>query len=447
MTSAIESGLLSAWQSVRRMNLGKRIPRALWMLLGAALVVRILLILADVSVGVLAQPDISPFHHERALALARGWHEGRFLAPLSELAPNRDTGLMRTFVAYLLAPFYAVLSPITGSSAIPGRVAVSTYSLGLGLLGYVLARELSLDERSAVAAGTITVFWPGVVYRSVVIQREVFVALATLAVVWIAMRWTRSTGPNNWSSTIGIVVLLVMCSVLFAIRPENLLVVAAVLAVSAVVRYRQRVRTVAVVAALAVGGVVYAAANIGTFIGGRASLRGVGLTPAVLDSYAHARAHGDTAYLTWLHYDTWLDVVLFAPLKVVYFLGSPMLWSASSMSGLLAGASGAALLVLSVLAVYGAVRTFRADSPLGSASSHAATVLVAFLVVGVGAYAVIEMNGGAAFRRRITFVPAIITFAVVALSALRQRVVSGRTVIATERSANDSASPITTDSE
>jgi hypothetical protein len=429
------------------MALRKHIPRTLWMLLGVALVARVLLIFADASTSVLAQPDISQFHHERALALAHGWHEGQFLTPLSELAPNRDTGLMRTLVAYLIAPFYAVLSPITGTSPVPGRIGISIYSLGLGLLGYALARELSLDGRPAVVVGGLALFWPGIVYRSVVIQREVFVALATLTVVWIGMRWARSASASGWSSAIRAAVLAAACAMLFVIRPENLLIVAAVLAVSAIVRYREQVRTVATVAVLAAGGAVYAVANLGTFIGGRAALRGVGLTPRVLDRYAHARAHGDTAYLTWLHYDTWLDVAAFAPLKVVYFLGSPMLWSASSVSGLLAGASGAALLVMSVLAVYGAVCLFRADSPIGSATSRAATVLLAFLIVGVGAYAVIEMNGGAAFRRRITFVPAIVAFAVIALSTLRQRIDIERSTNTDESIPHDSASPITTDSE
>lgn len=425
----------------------KRIPQVLWLLLGAALVLRISLIITDVSVTFLAQPPISPLHHERALALAHGWSEGRFLVPLSELAPHRKTGLMRTVVAYLIAPFYVVFSPITGASPILGRIAVSTYSLGLGLLGYALARELSLNECPAIAAGGITVFWPGIVYRSIVIQREVFIALATLTAVWIAMRWARSASTDSWSSAVEIAVLIVVCAVVFALRSENLLVMAVVLAVGIVVRYREQVRTIVAVAVLAASGGIYVTTNLGTFIGGRASLRGVGLSPAVLDIYAHARAHGDTAYLTWLHYNAWLDVILFAPLKVVYFLGSPMLWTAPGLSGLLAGVSGVALLVMSVFAVSGVVHVFRSDFTINSTAPHAAIALAAFLVVGIGAYAIIEMNGGAAFRRRITFVPAIVPFAVVALSALRRRTDRERSTAATEHSARDSASPITTDSE
>ena len=390
------------------------------MLLGAALAFRILLILVDASTTVSIQPDISLFHHERALALARGWHEGQFLTPLSELVPQRKTDLMRTLVAYLLAPFYAVLSPITGASPIPGRIAISTYSLGLGLLGYALVRELLLDERHAIAAGAIAVFWPGIVYRSVVIQREVFVALATLAVVWIAMRWARSASVGARYSAVGTTALVTACAVLFATRPENLLVVAVVLAVSAVVRYREQLRAIVAVTILVVCGGVHVMTNLGTFIGGRAAFRDVGLTPGVLDSYAHARAHGETAYLTWLHYNAWLDVILFVPLKMIYFLGSPMLWTVSELSGLLAGASGAALLIMSVLALCGAMHVFRSDSTIDSAHPHAAIVLVTFLIVGVGAYAIIEMNGGAAFRRRITFVPAIVALGVVVLSALQQ---------------------------
>ena len=50
-----------------------------------------------------------------------------------------------------------------------------------------------------------------------------------------------------------------------------------------------------------------AVTQLGAFIGPQ---NDDGLSPATLDAYAHVRAHGGSAYLTWLHYDTWVDVAV-----------------------------------------------------------------------------------------------------------------------------------------
>jgi len=49
--------------------------------------------------------------------------------------------------------------------------------------------------------------------------------------------------------------------------------------------------------------------------------------------------------------------------------------------------------------------------------------LAAYAISGITAYAIVEMNAGAAFRRRIQFVPIVLLLAVVALTSVsfRQR--------------------------
>jgi hypothetical protein len=394
----------------------KRLPRALWLLLVAGLALRVMAIIADTSLGILTQPDVALFHHQRALVLAQGWLDDRFFAPLSEFVPaGRNPDLRATLIAYLLVPFYLLFDT---SSLVPGRLALAIYSLFLGPLTYALARELRLPERPALAAAGFVIFWPSIVYRSVVIQREVFVALATLAAVWVTLRLARSASLRPRSVIVEISVLVAAFALLFVFRPENLFVVAAMLTAALVVRYRERVRALVVTGAVALAAMAYAANNLGTFIGGKASL-----TPAAIDEFAHARAHGDSAYLTWLHYDSWLDIVIFAPLKLVYYIGSPMPWQVDSFGALLAGVSGWALLIATAFAVYGAIVALRHDGGPNARTavnidSRSGVVLITFLIVGIGAYSIIEMNAGAAFRRRIQFVPVILVFDVVALSAL-----------------------------
>lgn len=79
----------------------------------------------------------------------------------------------------------------------------------------------------------------------------------------------------------------------------------------------------------------YFALNFADFVDGSTAL-----TPAGLDTYAHYRDHGGSAYLTALHYRTWLDVALYAPVKIVYFLFSPLPWQVDGLTDLLAGVSG-----------------------------------------------------------------------------------------------------------
>jgi hypothetical protein len=422
----------------------KRVPRALWLLLVAGLALRIVAIAADASLGILARPDVALDHYERVFALAQGWLDGRFFAPLSEFVPaGRNPDLRATLIAHLLVPFYLLFD--APSSLVPGRLAIAIYSLSLGPLTYALARELRLPERPALAAAGVVIFWPSIVYRSVVIQREVFVALATLAAVWVALRLARSASLRPRSVIVEISVLVAAFALLFVFRPENLFVVAATLTAALVVRYRERVRALVVTGAVALAAMAYAANNLGTFIGGKASL-----TPAAIDEFAHARAHGDSAYLTWLHYDSWLDIVVFAPLKLVYFLGSPMPWQVNSLGALLAGVSGWALLIATAFAVYGAIVALRRDGGPNARTamnidSRSAVVLLTFLIVGVGAYSIIEMNAGAAFRRRIQFVPVILVFDVVALSALWRWISAKRNT--SESAATDSANTLTADSE
>ncbi|WP_154019988.1 hypothetical protein [Halococcus sediminicola] len=358
---------------------------------------------------------IAPDFHARATVLADAWRGGQFLTPMPDLAPEMSKhNEMRTLVAYLLAPFYVLL----GDSPIAGRIAIATYATGLGYVTWLLAREIGLDTPWSLLAVAVTTFWPSVIYRSVVLMREILVVVPVLIAIWIAVWWAES--PTDMRRLAGGgMLLLVVARLLWALRPETLLIIGIAFVVATGVRYHEYTRALAAVAVVGVVGVIGAVTQLGAFIGPR---NDDGLSPATLDAYAHVRAHGGSAYLTWLHYDTWIDVVLFAPLKVLYFLAAPMPWDVNSVIDLLAGMSGWLLLSVCLLAAYGAWRLFRAHP---HSLPPSASVLVAFLTAGILAYSIIEMNGGAAFRRRIQFVPVIILLAVVGLSAVRRRLSTG----------------------
>lgn len=395
-----------------------RAPRALWVILAIGLVFRIVVILFDNAWGIFSPVAIAPDFHARATVLADAWQGGQFFTPMPDLAPEMGKhNEMRTLVAHLLAPFYILLN----GSPIAGRIAIATYATGLGYVTWLFACELDLDTPLSLLAVAVATFWPSVIYRSVVLMREILVVVPVLVAIWIAVRWAQPSADTRQLVGEG-VLLLIIARLLWALRPETLLILAITFVVSIGLRYHKHTRALATVAVMGIIGMIGVVMRLGAFIGPR---NDNGLSPATLDAYAHVRAHGGSAYLTWLHYETWTDIVLFAPLKVLYFLAAPMPWDANSVIDLLAGMSGWLLLGVCVLAAYGAWRLFRTHphslSPSGS-------VLLTFLAAGILAYSIIEMNGGAAFRRRIQFVPIIILLAVVGLSAVRRRLKTGNAV-------------------
>jgi len=325
-------------------------------------------------------------HNQRAIDLATAWPNGQFTGVVG------DVTLMRVLVAHLLAPFYVVL----GHSPVSGRIAIAFFSLFIGYFVFRLARHVT-DRKTAALAAAVVLFWPTIFYRSVVIQREVLIVIALLAFLWAAVQWLDAvTLPT-------VVVALLATTSIFVLREENLFLIAAMVGFVSLVKSRDRPYYLAGLALFAVPFVAYFALNFAQFTG-----HGTTLSPAALDAFAYGRAHGDATYLLGLHYDTWLDVALYAPMKILYFLYTPFPWHIQSLTELFVGASALSLLVATVLARRG-IATLQ-DEP------YYLGLLLSYLLTGIITYSIIEMNYGAAVRRRIQFVPILLLLTVIGLS-------------------------------
>jgi hypothetical protein len=377
----------------------------------AANVTRLELIILNSRLQILVQPPISIRHHENATALAAAWSSGEVFGVLPDA-----TGLYR-FVAYSLAPFYSFLGPYQ----FVGEAGIALYSLALGVLSYNIARRIT-SYRTSVLAAALVLFWPSILYRSVVIQREVIVAAALLAVLWVALRWLERIEPFD------VAVFAASVGVLYLLRPENIAIVAVTIAVALALKVRNEPAVLGALAVVLLPLFSYLALNISDFTG-----VGGALTPATLDRFAQARAHGSAVYLANLHYNSWVDVALYAPIKVVYFFG-PLPWQIDSLPGLLAGLSGLGILAVMVLARGGIV--------MARDRWEEVLIAVAYAGSGILAYAIIELNFGAAFRRRIVFVPVVLIFVAIALSRFSIRISASSNERSAVESSPHSKSPI-----
>jgi hypothetical protein len=354
-------------------------------LLGA-LVVRLIVIVVDVQFSVLKHPPIMPGHHQRSLTQYHGILNGNLFGNL----PHTDD--KRRLLAMLLTPFYAIF----GEWSLSGRIGIATYSLGIGAAIYGIASRLT-SRKVALGTTAITLVWPSILYRSTLIQREVLVAVVMLAFVWLGVRWADSI--RLWE----LLLLPVLVETMMILRKENFFVVFVIFGTVLLARSEHARRNLVIAGVVSVPALAVLAANFGTITG-----FGTVLAPETIDAFAQGRAHGETAYLVSLRYESWLDVVVYLPVKVAYYLFAPFPWQWSSLQTTLVGVNGLLLFGATVAAVRSIGFSWR--------RSFSNLVPVAFLLAGITAYAIIELNYGAAFRRRIQFTPVILMFAAIRLS-------------------------------
>lgn len=351
---------------------------------------RVLIILFNTIIEVLPTTPTSAGNSKRAGILANNLLSGNVFYMIDTITDPRG------LVANILSPFYIFI----GQSEMAGRVGNAMISLLIGYIIFKLAIRITDDQTSLLASG-IVLFWPTIVFRSVTIQREIVSVVALLVFLWATTQWFDSITRNS------IIIAMTAAAVVYILRPENTVLLCAILGTIFIIQSRKRPLYLAVIALLVIPAGVYIVFNFD-------AITGVGstLTPETIDTFAHYRAHGDAAYLTWLHYESWLDIILYAPLKIVYYLFTPFPWQIKTPVELVVGITAIGLFGATILSRRG-IALLLHEHP------EYLLVLLSYVIFGITTYAIVEMNYGAAVRRRIQFIPIIILLAVVGLSRLR----------------------------
>lgn len=296
---------------------------------------------------------------------------GPLLEPSDGVAIHRLWGL-------ILSPFYALPGPSQIYVLLVMVVIGGAVIYNVGAIG----RRLHSPAAGALAALPVAAL-PSFVLVHTTILRESLVLLGiTLAArVLIA--------PPQWLSTgrrIGVAAGALAGVTL--LRPENLPLYLAVLAIGTTVWYWQThevSRRVQAGAGIATTGVLAA---------------GVWFAPRVVDALARLnvkRTEGRTAYLTGVVADSVPAAIAVAPLGAVYFLFAPLPWMVHGLSDLIVFAEALVNLAFAAAAIGGVRYAYRR-------SPAAIVALVAGLLLASGLYGLVEGNVGTAVRHRQMFV-------------------------------------------
>lgn len=115
-----------------------------------------------------------------------------------------------------------------------------------------------------------------------------------------------------------------------------------------------------------------------------------------LNARLQYRARGGAAYLDFMRYDSWIDVLLAAPTRAIYFQFAPFPLHVNSAFDLVAALSLPAVIVLAVTAYLS----------LGNVESETVVevLILIFYFGGVIGYGLIDSNFGTTVRHRTVFV-------------------------------------------
>jgi 4-amino-4-deoxy-L-arabinose transferase-like glycosyltransferase len=308
-------------------------------------------------------------------------------------------GNKKDLFAGIISPFYVIIGP----SEMAGRIGVAMIGLLVGYYIFAFVKEF-VNYNTALLSAGIVLFWPTIFFRSVVIQREVILTMALMGYLWIAKQSIDNSSLKN------ILTGILFAYIVYVLRPENVLLLAIVASVAAILKFREKTGYMIFLSFLIAPIIIYILLNFGSFTG-----YGTVISPEAIDAFAHGRDHGKAAYLTWLHYESWLDILIYAPLKIIYFLFTPFPWHVRDPAEAIVGISAIALICITVL-------SRRGIALIMNDHKKDLLILLSYTIVGITAYAIVEMNYGAAVRRRIQFIPIIILLAVVGFSRLRIKI-------------------------
>jgi hypothetical protein len=310
------------------------------------------------------------------------------------------------FYVWLMSVLYAIF----GRS----RFMIQAINVTLGTMMLVsaaqIARRLSNDDKVARQVAWIIALFPSLICFSAILMREVAVAYPLTVAVLYLTRWHYDRRPTQLLFAL----MMLLLSMSFHSGAAAVLVVAGLwLGVNwlrnvVTMRFDHIGRnTIAlVVGVAAIAAVLSSGFGLYKFQG----LEEGGL--AALSGRQDGFSHGRAVYLQDLRADTPMDVVVQAPLRLVYFLFAPFPWMLSEVSDLF-GFIDSTLFLYLVLRAVARRKSLRASPAIVLVLGIVGTMAMTF-AAGVSNY-------GTALRHRNKMLPILIAASAAIPSARRRK--------------------------
>ncbi|MDF9845164.1 MULTISPECIES: glycosyltransferase family 39 protein [unclassified Paenibacillus] len=255
------------------------------------------------------------------------------------------------------------------------------------ILIYRIGSEL-FNEKSGKLAAFILAFWPSHILFSAMNMRDSLATILILALLLNLIKWIK----YSKGSSLFLVVVLLIGNIM--IRQQNAALlggtVLPLIVLFAIKRAHPLLKPIWVIAGF----------------GGLLGLFGVawklGYLSALDISYViremNYRTDGGSAYLTSMQYSSWLDIIIYAPVRLIFFLFTPFLWQAYNLQQALSAVESLILMFFSAVVIKN-IRLLRGVSK----NKLAMTAFILICFIGLLANSIIDSNTGTAVRHKLQF--------------------------------------------
>ncbi len=305
------------------------------------------------------------------------WNSGNFNAQFDASLNVRYYTILVTSIYYIFGYnpiFMMILNVLFGTLTI--------------IVIYYIGREL-FNKRVGKWAAGIFAFWPSHIMFSAMNMRDSLAILLMSLFILKLLKWFK----NFQFSDMFWLVLLFIGNTL--IRSQNAVLLAAVAA--PFIMYYLFKKTNPILKPL------WFMVGIAGIVGGFGLVYALGYANEMNINYIISemdyRSSGGSAYLTSLHYTSWVDVIKYLPVRLVYFVFSPFPWQVNSISQALSGIEGVILMWFTFVIL----RKWKVIKKLATNKAMLWTFIL-FCLFGLMSNAVIDSNSGTAMRHKLQFI-------------------------------------------
>ncbi|TDX42925.1 hypothetical protein C7954_11936 [Halanaerobium congolense] len=260
------------------------------------------------------------------------------------------------------------------------------------LLGVLIAREVydisiytDFNKEMALKAAFLSVFWPSFIIFTSINMRDALIIFLTLNLIKQFFKFKEHIILNK-------LIFLLDFIFIFYLRKQNLPLFIFIFIVYFI--WKKVKNSALIYKIISILGLAF------SFFGVLYLLE-ANIFPLLSFDYIaremEYRTSGGAAYLEWISYNNIFDMIIYLPIRSLYFLFAPFIWDISSNIFIIFAFLESTMLIGIILYT---LRNFVISDKI---YNKRILLLLIFLAIGVLGYAVVTANFGTAIRHKMTF--------------------------------------------
>lgn len=300
--------------------------------------------------------------------------------------------------------FNALFLIVFGNYEIPIRLLNCMLGALVAERVYKISQFLNINVRAAKLALLLTAFWPSFLIFNSLNMRDTLIIFISVDLV---LRFLKHSEKGNFLMFLFMMIELLA---LIVLRTQNILIYVIVLTSYIIYTrvFRKNIFYIFKPLPLLIVGVsIITLFYVSQYFDGL--LR-------YLNVETQWRATGGSAYLVNQNYQTWLDVLKWAPIRFIYFCFGPFPWQVKNGFLLLAFFESIFFLIffLMTFRLLFVGTKFNVSPPI--------VFLLLFAILGLAANSLIDSNYGTAIRHKMNYIILFFTFAAVFMQKYRLKI-------------------------